>query len=192
MSPTPAKAKAVAPKAIPAVAITNAQWNNPENTSLDCDVSFQGSAALPFTAVNNSGESVVQSVWDIATAGTVKDYIAPIPPDLTPQQEAEAALAAGIQIQSTGTPSLNGAYTISQFAQININAEISSILLNNTFTNGQSTMPYLDATNAPHTFSIAQFKDFATKYAAYTSAVTLYALTDGGQGSLPTQPVTIA
>lgn len=113
------------------------------------------------------------------------------PPPVTPTlaQQALALLSAGCQIVSTGTPALNGTYPVDAQTQAQITAEITSILLNDIFADGGSTIEWLDTANASHSFTLAQFKTFATAVAAFVS--TCVKCTTGLATALPTQPSTI-
>lgn len=104
---------------------------------------------------------------------------------------AQAALAAGCQIVSTGNPStLDGTYPVDAASQAYVNAEVTSILLNGTFTDGTSSAAWLDVSNAAHTFSLAQFKTLATALGAFVTGCLK--VINGQSASLPAQPATIA
>lgn len=110
----------------------------------------------------------------------------------TPSQQAFSAMASGLQITSTSTPSLNGVYGLDQTAQNNVNATVTYILLNGTFPGGGSTMAWVDMNNNAHVWpNVATFKAFATAFADYTASVTLYSLSNGAAGALPSNSVTI-
>lgn len=106
------------------------------------------------------------------------------------QQQAQAMLAAGCQVVSSGTPALSGTYPTDAASQAHINAEATSILLNGTFTDGTSSIVWLDVAGDPHTFSIAQFKTLATALAAYVTACLK--VINGQSTTLSAQPSTIA
>lgn len=57
------------------ISVTLAHWNNAEQTSLDCQATFD-KGTFPYTAENETGDVMVQKVWDMATAGTVAAYVA--------------------------------------------------------------------------------------------------------------------
>ena len=120
----------------------------------------------------------------------------PSPPVLTAAQvavaAATAAIAKGLTISSTSTPTLNGTYSLTPNSQSNINAVVTYIILNNTFPGGQSAMPWVDQNGSAHVFtSLSVFKAFSTAIADYVAAVSLYADSGGTQGSLPNSNVTI-
>lgn len=119
----------------------------------------------------------------------------PPPPTLSPQQIIQnavvSALAAGITITSTSTPAVNGTYACDGSTTSDINAEITSILLNSTFADGSSTISWPDTSGALHVFpSTDVFKSFATALASYVSNVRKYAV--GVNQSLPSNSITIA
>ncbi len=113
--------------------------------------------------------------------------IAPTAP--TNAQLAQTAVASGITITSTATPALNGTYACDANTTAEINAEVTSIILNGTFTDGTSTLAWPDVSNVSHSFTVAQFKTFATAVAAFVTGVNKYAR--GVASSLPSITVTI-
>jgi len=98
-----------------------------------------------------------------------------------------------INLTSTGTPALSGVYNADQAAQFAIVAEMTSIIANGVFTDGQPAKAWFDASGQPHVFTVAQFKTFATAVAAYIDAYQLaQAEINAGQNvSLPDPNVTI-
>lgn len=123
--------------------------------------------------------------------------VAYTPPHLvtTPVQLAQgayaAAIAAGVVIVSTGTPALNGTYAIDQASLSRITAEQVYIATTGTFTNGQTTRAWLDASGTPHVFpSTAEFTAFAETVAQYEDALlTAFATASAGAAWVaPAQP----
>ena len=144
----------------------------------------------------DSTETKIQSVFSCAQdptaypnqasiAATDARYLAFIAPN-----PAAAAIAAGLTVTSTGTPSLNGTYACDSNTTADINAEITSIMLNATFADGTTSLAWPDTSLALHTFNVTQFKAFATALAAFVSGVRKYAM--GINSSLPSSSVTIA
>ena len=89
-----------------------------------------------------------------------------------------------VQINSSGTPAINAAYSIDPQTTAKVMALVLYIQANGRFPAGYSALPFPDASGALHTFtSPAQFVAFATALADYTTAVTL--------GGSPPTPVTI-
>lgn len=116
------------------------------------------------------------------------------PPAPTAAQEllatATALLRAPVAVTSTGTPALSGSYGITMQDQAHIGAEVQSIMLNGTFADGSSTVAWPDASGAVHTFSVAQFKAFATAIGAFVAAC--YKVLNGSSTTLPSAALTIA
>lgn len=115
---------------------------------------------------------------------------ATIQPGTAIAAQAAAMLSAGCQIVCTSASSLNGLYSCSAAAQVDIQAEMISILANGVFTNGQSTFPWADVNGTMHTFTVAQFKEFATALGSFVSTLTLIEQTNSG--TLPSASATIA
>lgn len=118
----------------------------------------------------------------------------PTPPTPIPvtQQAADAALLAGLAITSTGSSAVNGTYALTTQSQAYINGLMSSILANGTFFGGATTQVFYDLANNPHTFpDVTVFKNFALAVGNFVDQVTLYGLSNGTQGSLPSNQVTI-
>lgn len=112
-------------------------------------------------------------------------------PPTTPHGHALAALAAGVQVVSAGTPSLNGTYECDADSQHRMMAVVLYCVVNNTFPGGLSSYGWMDKNNEPHIFTgVAQFKEFATRIADYVSS--LEQVEFGVTTQLPGQPVTIA
>ena len=122
-------------------------------------------------------------------SGTFTAPAVPSAPALTPAQEAAAAIAGGLGIISTSTAALSATYPVNATAQAEISAEVTAILLNGTFADGAATVVWLDVTGAQHTFTLAQFRTFASAVAGYVSGWTKFA--NGIVTTAPTQPVTI-
>lgn len=111
------------------------------------------------------------------------------PPALSLAQQAQALLAGGCQVASTGTAALSGIYPADPATQQNITAEITSILMNGTFTDSGSTVQWLDVSGATHVFTVAQFKTLAAALAAFVTGCLKAA--NGLAATLPAQPATI-
>jgi len=140
-----------------------------------------------------AGSSLVKS--DTAGIGWTysnEQFSPPVPPTPTVTQQVTSALAAGLSVSSTDYSGLNGTYALDQSSQNQVNAVTTYILLNGTFPGGGSTMPWVDQTGAAHQWpSVTEFKSFATAYANYVAAISLYQLSNGASGSLPSNTVTI-
>ena len=123
----------------------------------------------------------------VAAGNTPTPYTPPAP---TAAQLAGAAIAAGLSVLSTSTPTLNGTYPCDSSTTSDINVEITSIMLNATFADGSTSIQWPDTSGTFHTFTVMQFKAFATALGVYVSGIRKYA--SGLSPSLPTASVTIA
>lgn len=105
--------------------------------------------------------------------------------------QVQNAISAGLTINSTSTPAINGLYAIDQPAQLNIAAVTNYVLVNNDFPGGVAAYPWLDLAGGFHVFpSVALFKLWATAIANYVAQLKLYAAGDPGV-TLPAATVTI-
>lgn len=110
------------------------------------------------------------------------------------QTQINAQTSQGITIQcasnaSVCTSAITGTYATDALHQSYIVAETVSILQNNAFTNGATTKQWADATGAGHTFTIAQWKEFASAIAELVDGQTTAAATLQAGGT-PTWPAT--
>jgi len=76
-------------------------------------------------------------------------------------QSAMLMLSTGIAVVSTGTPALNGTYAVDQLSQMDVIAIETSLNAGKGFPGGATTFGYQDVTGALHSFSEANFTDFA-------------------------------
>jgi len=151
------------------------EWN--ADTFIVADItSVTPAPALGWTATQTNG------AWA---------FTAPVPPTPTAAQIAQAAFAAGVQITSTGTPGLNGTYSLSDSSLSWITSEQVYIATTGKFTNGQTTRSWLDASGTPHTFpTTAEFTAFAEAVAQYEDALLAAqaVVQAGGAWVAPAQP----
>ena len=123
----------------------------------------------------------------VANGNTATPYTPPAP---TLQQQVEQAIAQGIAITSTSTSSLNGTYGCDPTSVSFIMAELIAILTFSTFTNGATTLGYVDQAGTSHTFpTTASFQAFGAAVGKYVGAINAYA--NGQATSLPSNQVTI-
>lgn len=125
-------------------------------------------------------------------AETVKSDFAA---DLSPQQIFDIAIANGCQVESTGTPSINGTYAIDQASLLNVIALALGIVAGDDFPGGATTYDYPDITGNMVTFSSTTlFLDFALALRDYVAALihTFNVLQNSGSATWPTLPMTIA
>ena len=111
----------------------------------------------------------------------------PAPPTLA--QQASALLAGTVAITSTTNSALSGDYTVTQTDQNHIAAEVQSIMLNNTFADGTTSVSWPDSTGVLHTFTIAEFKTFAMALGSFVAAC--YKCVTGASSTLPNTAMTI-
>lgn len=144
-----------------------------------------------------AGETAVQSdvanVGGTLIGGVYTPPVPPTPPTPTPAQAAQIALNGGINLISTGTPALNGTYSASLSSITNV-ANVQTYCLSNPgfFPGGGTTMPWMDTSNNHHTFpDTATFKNFATAFADWVAAVQLWGDSNGTQGGIPSNTLTI-
>lgn len=142
---------------------------------------------LDVTAVNPPP----QPGWTATQNDGSWSFAAPATPTLTPAQQATAALAGTLTINSTGSPAIDGAYAIDPATQGKIAAVEVYILKNSTFPGGATTYPWPMAAGAIVTFpSTTVYQNWATAIANYISALDIVIAADGG--ALPPPTVTIA
>ena len=92
------------------------------------------------------------------------------PPAPTLAQQASALQAAGLAINSTSAPVLNGTYDCGAETQSHIQAEVLAILVNNTFADGTTTLAWPDKSGTTHEFpSVVAFKTFALAIAGFVA-----------------------
>lgn len=117
-------------------------------------------------------------------------YVAFIDPPLTAPQAAGNALFSGLTISSTGTPALNGTYAVDQLSQMDIIAIETSLNAGKGFPGGATAFNYADMTGAMHSFTQANFTDFAAAVRDYVYA--LKSVIAGASTTLPPPTATIA
>lgn len=119
-------------------------------------------------------------------------FTAPIivAPPQTLAQQAAAAMSAGLQITSTVTPALNGTYAVDQLSQMDIIAIETSLSAGKGLPGGAASFGYQDVTGAFHSFTPANFKDFAAAVRDYVYALRAFSV--GTSSSLPIGSATIS
>lgn len=107
--------------------------------------------------------------WTASGSGDAYTFSPPTTPEPTIAQQAQTLLMNGLAINSAGNSDLNATYPCDTSTQQQLNSEITSLLLNSTFTDGGSTIDWLDNVGHVHTFSIDQFKALATMVAGFVT-----------------------
>jgi len=117
----------------------------------------------------------------------------PTPPAPTPDELLAEKLGAGITIISTGTPSLNGSYSISSDTQIQITGVLALLGVGQGLPNDAPTIPWPDLNGSPHMFTAVAFQNFAAAISNYVFGLrtTWAILKQGGDIPWPTLPATI-
>lgn len=115
------------------------------------------------------------------------------PPAPTLAQQAAAAINAGLAITSTGTPALDGTYTVASgvpFGREDIGTEAQFVSTFSEFTNGAQTLewPMADGTFVAFP-STAAFLNFAKAAAQFYAAAKAVAALNSG--TLPSASATI-
>ncbi|HVJ53440.1 MAG TPA: hypothetical protein VM689_13315 [Aliidongia sp.] len=135
-------------------------------------------------------DATVQPGWAYTAPATFTAPPAPPPPSLVDQ--ANAALAVGCQIVSTGTPALSGTYPCDMTAQQRLAGNAIFVQINGKFPGSDpSQIAWIDMAGDAHVFtSTATFLTFASAIASYVAQ--LDEVIFGQVQTLPAQPVTIA
>lgn len=142
---------------------------------------------LEVTAAEWTAHMADPAGWAVQD-GALVSYTPPTPTP-TLARQAAAMLAAGLTVTSTSTSPLDGTYATDSASQQHIQAVVTAILLNNAFTDGSSSIAWLDASGVSHTFDVAQFKAFATAVFDFVSACLR--CVNGQSTTLPSGSATI-
>lgn len=110
------------------------------------------------------------------------------------QVEYESLLSGGIVLTSTGTPALNGTYSVTAPAQHNISGIMSGIANGLGLPGGGSTFQYQDMSGKLHAWSATAFPELAraVRDFVYNCDVTLTTIQAAGVATFPSNQVTIA
>jgi len=138
----------------------------------------------------DAGNTDYQAYLTWLAAGNTPSYVSP--PPMTLAHQAAAMLAKGINITSTGTPSLNGLYLTNAAAQANANYVANYVSINGKFPGAtpSTTFTWLDSSNNPHVFpSTTEFMAFYTAAADFVADCQTIILTN--TGTLPSSSVNI-
>lgn len=123
-------------------------------------------------------------------ADTDSRYLAFLHPAPTPAINATAALAAGLMVSSTATPTLNGTYAVDPLTQMDIIAIETSLNAGKGFPGGATTFNYADMSGAMHSFAETDFTNFAAAVRDYVYA--LKSVIAGASTALPSNSSIIA
>lgn len=103
---------------------------------------------------------------------------------------ATEALSSGLTVSSAGAPSLNGIYAVDQLSQMDIIAIETSLNAGKGFPGGAAMFSYADTAGVAHSFTEANFTDFAAAVRDYVYA--LKSVIAGASTTLPSTTSTIA
>lgn len=162
-----------------------------QNNVVQNVIEYDGNSAYnPGAGMTLVQSSTAGKGWNYNPATGV--FSAPASQAISASKMAADAIAAGLIVTSAANPALNGTYGLDQKSQNNVSATTTYILLNNSFPGGNSTMQWIDQNNVAHLWpNVAEFKAFATAYANYVAAVSLYAASNGASGAIPSNQVSI-
>ena len=150
-----------------------------------------GLAGLPFSWAADGTLAFGAGMTATQIAAVQNAYAAHDPTKIPPAMQAAQALASGVQVNSTGTPAINGAYALDAQSLENITAISTSIANGKGFPGGGATYDYPDAAGTFHTFpNTTVWTNFAAAIAGYVSSWKLYA--QAHIQTAPTAPLTIA
>lgn len=115
------------------------------------------------------------------------------PNAMTPQMQFSDALASGLITTWSASTGLDGTYPIDPTTQANVTAENVSLLVNQKFTNGQTTRQWPTISGTTKTLSVAQFQALATAIALYVDQLyaALTAASEGQDATWPSNAVNI-
>lgn len=132
-----------------------------------------------------------QSGWTATENVGVWSFAVPPAPVPSPAQNAQAAIAAGLTISSTGTPAIDGTFAIDTATQGKIAAVEVYILKNSVFPGGVTTYPWPVLAGEFVTFpDTTAFQNWATAICDYVSVLNI--IIASNSGTLPSASVTIA
>lgn len=97
--------------------------------------------------------------------------------------------ATSLTISSTSAPALNGTYGLGPLESAGMQGEVNAIVLDNTFADGSAALNWPDTKGTGHSFTVAQFKSFATAIALYRAERVQYCA--GVVTTAPSNAVTI-
>jgi hypothetical protein len=130
-----------------------------------------------------------QPGWSAVFQSGIWILTEPVVPTPTPAQQATSLLELSALVESTSDQTLNAAYPVGVEARMNVMAEMISLNVNGTFTNGETSVDWLDINSQIHTFDADHFRSYARVIGAYITALKQVAAGIGT--TLPAQPLQI-
>lgn len=174
------------------MAIINVQFSDATETAIIAIFSCpQSTSAFP-----NQGQVVCGDARYATYYASIPASIQALLPAPTgtitpsPAQQAASMLASGIAITSTGTPALNATYAVDQPSQMDIIAIETSLNAGKGFPGGATNFNFPDITGAMHSFSAANFTNFAAAVRDYVYA--LKSVIAGASQTLPAGTASIS
>lgn len=149
--------------------------------------------AVPVTLSAYQALMAAQAAGQVIVPGSGGAPVAtaPAPVTLTLAQQAQVQLAQGFAVTCTSTPALSGTYSVADInSRINVISQMVSIATTGNFSNGSTTIAWIDMSGTPHTFGVAQFRELAIAIGAYFTTMEMIILTDSG--TIPPATATIA
>lgn len=123
------------------------------------------------------------------TDAQAKALVAPTPEEVL-ASAAQAALSAGVTVESASTPAINGTFSCDRLSQMDIIAIETSLNAGKGFPGGVSQFNYPDVDGAMHSFNVDSFSNFAAAIRDYVYA--LNSVVSGASTTLPESSITIA
>jgi hypothetical protein len=149
-----------------------------------------GSTTQVYSSASQSYVAVADATYSAWLAAGNKPTVIDTDNDLKIMLFQEDALS--INLTSTGTPSLNGLYSVSKSSQLNVTETIDYFELNGNFPGGVTTLPWMGSDGTAHTFpDTTNFKNFATAFANFVAAIVEYIDSNGAAGAIPSTVITI-
>lgn len=152
------------------------------------DFEFDNCFSADFIADCVACDDTVQQGWTFTAPST---FSAPAPPPApTAAELAIAALGTGLQIVSTGTPTLNATYALDSTTLDQVGALARDCAAGLGFPLGAQTFSYPDLSGNPHTFTPAAIQDLYKALRDYVFNLTV--VISGQSNTLPPASTTIA
>jgi hypothetical protein len=161
--------------------------------ALPADLASHGIIAVVQTARPTGNFASIASSIQIVSGIPTQVWATTPTPDPTPQQIAQAAIAAGLSVTCASgatvcTSAQAGTYSLSATAQANLSGVMVGVGAGQGLPGGGSTFLYLDSVNTPHSFSAPQIAELYSAGRNFVYALDLFA---AGVGAQPSGAVTL-
>lgn len=156
-----------------------------------------GALSRPGDSVPISASSFSEIMANLRQGGSVSansngQPVALPPPPISLQEQAMAALAGGVTIKSTGTPSLDGTYACQGSLFNDMMLQVGAIGAGLGLIGGGTTMSITDQSGKQHVVTEAQFLAIAGAVRNFAGLCKQIASGASGINSLPSVSVTIS